>query len=212
MFFSPQKTTDTPATQTASKKAFRKRADFLDWRESKDLLVELQSQKAELQRRVTDLEAQIGESDSDGRSDLRAAAAEMISGSTAATIAKPDVRIELNEARQHLAVVIEACQMQLQAAKEVAQTCAAEMSAERKPGHGATVQRIDAAIYELENSIADERAFREQMSDDGGGRLLPTIPLPCRMGWQRKNTWLNFHEWRQRMARLSYITYPKRRN
>jgi len=178
MVFSRQKTTDTPATQTASKKAFRKLADFPDWRASKDRIDELQSQKAELQGTVSDLEAEIGESDSDGRSDIRAAAAEMISGSTAVAIAKLDVRIELNEARQRLAVVIEACQMQLQATKEVAQTCAAEMSAERKPGHGATVQRIDAAIYELENSIAAERAFREQMSDDGGGRSLPTIPLP----------------------------------
>ena len=207
MVFSKRNPIDEPTNKKAT---FKKLQDSPDYREAKDRLDELQSQKAELQRTVDELTAQIGEGDS-GQSEIREQASQMLSGGTAVAIAKPDTRLELNDARQQLAIVTEACEMQQKAVNQVTGNCQVEMAAERKPGHVETVKRIDAAIYELENSIAAERLYREQLMADAGGSGLPLIALPGRFGWQRGNSWEMFRAWRLAMAKRNYITFDGRR-
>ena len=136
-------------TDMTSKTAFKKLSDFADYREAKDRLDELTEQRRELQATITELESQIGEGKTDGRDDIRAEASAMLSGGTATLIAKPDVRSELSEAKQRLAVVSEAVEMQQKAVNQVTGNCQIEMAAERRLGHAATVQRMDARPVRL---------------------------------------------------------------
>ena len=93
MVFSRAKTTDAK-NGTASKTAFKKLLDFDSYRESADRLAELQSERRELQRTIAEIETQVGNDDDLG--DVKAQAAELVSGGTAVAIARPGNRARVS--------------------------------------------------------------------------------------------------------------------
>ncbi len=197
--------------------SYKKLSDFQEYAEATERADELKAQQGDLQRTVDELEATIGDGDTDGDTDLRAAAAEMVSGSAAVAIAQPSARVELSDAKQRLAVVTEAGKMQRAAVSAVTKTCQAAMVEERRPGHKKAVQRIEAALTELESAITDERQFRADAARDGcahnmdHGPALPMISLPGNFGYQRGKSWGMFHAWRQKVALVGYLKFDGRR-
>ena len=195
--------------KTSTLKTFKKLADFAEYAEANGRLGELQHTVSELQHTVSELESLFDGDDEGGN--VRAQAAELVSGAAAVAIAKPDTRRELSEAKQRLAVTAEAGKIQGEAVRTVTRACQTEMAAERKPAHAKTVQRIDDALTKLETAITSEREFRETATTDGCARHdLPIISLPGKFGWQRGESWEMFREWRIKMAKLGYIEFNGR--
>ena len=194
-------------TKTASKKtAYRKLADFAEYAKPKVRLDELTSQRGKLEATVRELSEQVG----DDNVDVRAAASELISGSTAVA-AMPGMLAELKATKERLEVTTEAIKMQSTIVDDAAKGCQAEILAERQPDHIAAVQRMNAALYEYERAFADTRAIQRSALRDAGtpdvSSRLPEIPFPVTAGWQRGESWESIHQWRAKMARMNYIKY-----
>ena len=202
---------DGTTNGTTSKKPFRKLTDFQEFAESQERLDELNGQRRELQKTITELESQVGGFD-DARAGIRAEAAEMIGGSTVA-VAEPNVHLEFSESKKRIRVLDEAIKMQQKILAEIKQPCIVEMVEERRPAQAAIVQRMDAALTALEDAITDDRSFRSQAVHDGlnvPGHI-PMVPLPSNFGYQRGNSWEHFHQWRIKMTRVGYLNYSGRR-
>jgi len=206
MVFSKKRPTDTP---TSKKTAYRKLADFPEYAEAKARLAELMVRRSELETTARELSEQVG----DDNIDARAAASELVSGSTAVA-AMSGVLTELKATKEQLEITTEAVKMQSTVVEEVTTRCQVEILTERQPDHIASVERINSALYDYEKALADERAIRRSALRDAGSphvaSRLPDIPFPVTAGWQRGTSWTNIHQWRVQMARMNYIKYDGR--
>ncbi len=201
-----RKQSDDP---TSTKTTYRKLADFPEYAKAKARLDELTVQRGELETTVRELSEQVG----DDNLDVRTAAADLVSGSTAVA-ATPGVLTELKTAKEQLEITTEAVKMQSTVVDIATKHCQDEILAERQPDHIAIVQRINAALYDYEQALTDERAMQRSALRDAGGpdvaSRLPKIPFAVTAGWQRGTSWTNIHQWRVQMARMKYITYDGR--
>ena len=199
-----------PTKTTSKKTAYRKLADFPKYEKAKTRLTELMVRRGELEATVRELSEQVG-GDNIG---VRAAASELVCGSTAVAT-ESGVLTELKTAKEQLEITTEAIKMQSTVVDDATKSCQDEILAERQPDHIVIVQRINAALYDYEQALTDERALRRSALRDAGspsaGRCLPEIPFAVTAGWQRGSSWESIHQWRLKMCRINYITYTGKR-
>jgi hypothetical protein len=113
---------------------------------------------------------------------LEELAAQVLAGNDAATLPKrgPTPRA-LTEAREQVAVMKRAAELQKAEVQRVAQTAAAQICGAPavRAEHGALVRKVAEALTALCKAQAAERAFLDGLGDGLGGLASPTTWLRC---------------------------------
>ena len=185
----------------AKQNTYRKLSEYPDVVEAKERHAELTAMGAEAEVRLRDLEVLAGPEDD--TSEVSRLAADMVAGSAAVAIARPDVKAELAAARVQAAATGEAIELQRKGVDAAIVVAREVMIEERRAGHLATVLKINEAVTLLEKTLADERAFLSDLKADGGrAEGLVRIKFPFNLGVLRTDgTYQLLRDWRDVLKR-----------